>query len=193
MPIDQKLFFDEYREHFGPLTQQQVDGLEFLLSAIDGDQGWTNAAQVAYALATIKHECANTFHPIAEYGKGKGRSYGAPDPETGQTYYGRGFVQLTWKANYQKFSGILGIDLVNEPDRAMEPAVAYSILSTGMRQGLFTGKKLDDYFTVEADGFHNDWVNARRIINGLDKAQTIAGYAETFFSILQDANKPVAE
>jgi len=35
------------------------------------------------------------MQPIEEYGKGKGMKYGSPDPETGQTYYGRGFVQTT--------------------------------------------------------------------------------------------------
>ncbi|TOE35570.1 hypothetical protein CGJ43_25525, partial [Vibrio parahaemolyticus] len=57
---------------------------------------------LAYVLATTYHETGHTMKPIEEWGKGQGRPYGEPDPETGQTYYGRGYVQLTWLANYIK-------------------------------------------------------------------------------------------
>jgi hypothetical protein len=60
---------------------------------------------LAYVLATVYHETASTMEPIEEYGKGAGHSYGEPDPETGQVYDGRGYVQLTWKDNYQKAQG----------------------------------------------------------------------------------------
>ena len=131
-------------------------------------------------LATTFHETANTMQPIAEYGKGAGRSYGVLDPVTGQTYYGRGFVQLTWKANYTTFGNLLKIDLVNNPDLAMNITYATQILFVGMTQGLFTGKKLSEYFTSTLA----DWVNARRIINGLDCANLIAGYGNTFYSAI---------
>jgi hypothetical protein len=58
---------------------------------------------------------------------------------------------------------------------------AYKIMSLGMRQGSFTGVGLSKY--INADKC--DYVNARRIINGTDKAQTIAGYATKFESILR--------
>lgn len=53
--------------------------------------------------------------------------------------------------------------------------VAYRFMSVGMREGLFTGKKLGDYI----DAQHCDYENARRIINGIDQAELIAGYAQT--------------
>ncbi|WP_246725656.1 hypothetical protein [Beijerinckia sp. L45] len=84
-------------------------------------------------------------------------------------------MQLTWKANYEKFAAICLSDLVNKPDLALQLPMAVTIMFEGMERGLFTGKKLADYFHVGKA----DWINARRIINGTDKASTIAGRDET--------------
>lgn len=148
--------------------------LEMLLS----NPSVTDPCFIAYILATVRHETAFTFGPIEEYGQGRGYPYGEPDPSTGQTYYGRGYVQLTWKANYQRFSQALGIDLVGRPELALEPATSYRITSMGMREGMFTGKKLADF--TGPSGY--DYLNARRIINGMDKAEKIADYARKFYS-----------
>lgn len=137
---------------------------------------------LAYVLATTYHETAYTMQPIEEYGKGAGHSYGEPDPVTGQAYYGRGYVQLTWKDNYQKAQGEVvsfntwesDVPLVSNPDLALTPWVAAQVAINGMAEGWFTGKALSDYLTPTM----TDYVNARRIINGTDKAQTIAAYAE---------------
>ena len=137
---------------------------------------------LAYVLATTYHETAATMQPIAEYGKGAGHDYGQPDPETGQTYYGRGYVQLTWKSNYQKAQNSVvnftsmntDVPLVMQPDLAMTPWIAAQVAINGMAEGWFTGKSLGNYLTDT----QTDYVNARRIINGTDKAQTIAAYAE---------------
>lgn len=139
-----------------------------------------NVPQAAYVLATVKHETANTYKPIAEYGLGKGHNYGQPDPITKQAYYGRGYVQLTWKYNYAQFTRLLKIDLLNHPDLAMQPDIAFKILEYGMLNGSFTGKKLDDYINVSS----KDYVNARRIINGVDQAALIANYATSFEQLL---------
>lgn len=130
--------------------------------------------QLAYVLATVKHETAGTFKPIAEYGKGKGKKYGIPN--NGHVYYGRGFVQLTWSWNYAKFGKLLNIDLLNVPDAAMDTETAGKILYIGMIKGLFTGKKLDDYINDK----EVDYINARRIINGTDKDTLIASYASDY-------------
>jgi len=113
-----------------------------------------------------------------EYGKGKGKKYGTPDPVTGETYYGRGYVQLTWKDNYQKQDTKLELNgaLMADPDLALNPDIALSVILGGMVDGDFTGKKLSDYFTDQL----TDWVDARRIVNGTDRAQDIAGYAMAF-------------
>jgi len=62
---------------------------------------------------------------------------------------------------------------VYEPELALQADIAYRIMSHGMRKGSFTGKKLGDYITASGC----DYVNARKIINGLDQADRIAGYA----------------
>ena len=160
----------------GSITQAQVEGTNALLSAWEKyDRRW-----IAYALATAYHETDFTMEPIAEYGRGRGLAYGVPDPHTGQVYYGRGYVQLTWRHNYARADAeIPGFDLVNHPDNALKPEVAAVIMVRGMVEGWFTGLKLEDYFPL-----HNpkwaDWVNARRIVNGLDCAARIALYAQHF-------------
>jgi len=183
--INKQLFFDNYRQKFGVLNQNQVDNINVLIDAYDSDDSMERLSWFAYILATCYHECAATWHPIKEYGKGKGRSYGIPDIKTGQTYYGRGWVQLTWKYNYQKASDKLGIDFVNNPDLVMEINNATKICFMGMKEGWFTGKKLSNYFTDNI----TDWVNARKIINGTDKTNLIAGYAKKFYDCLQYINE----
>jgi len=187
-------FFAKYRDNFGSLSQRQVDGLNVLLPEMGSDTTIDDIRWFAYMMATAYHETAHTFQPIEEIGKGRGRPYGIPDPTTGQIYYGRGLVQLTWKRNYQKLSDLLGLDLVNHPELALQPGTAYKIMSLGMTRGLFTGKKLADYLNVEKA----DYVDARRIINGLDRAHLIAGYSEKFEkmlsgSLIQDAPPGGAE
>lgn len=137
---------------------------------------------LAYVLATTYHETAATERPIAEYGHGKGRPYGDPDPQTGQKYYGRGYVQLTWKDNYQRVQDVVinsdtmghDVPLVMQPDFAMKTVYAAQIAINGMANGWFPGKTLGDYLTANKA----DYVNPRRIINGTDKAETIAAYAQ---------------
>lgn len=137
--------------------------------------------RLAYGLATAYHETAYTMKPIEEYGKGAGRPYGEPDPTTGQVYYGRGLVQLTWLANYQKAQLAVinpttlqaDVPFVSKPELALDMFYAVQILISGMSEGWFTGKKFSDYLTDTK----TDYVGARYIINGQDKAQPIAAYA----------------
>ena len=158
----------------GNMTQGQVDGIGAILAAWpDG----TDVRWIAYALATAFHETARTMEPIEEYGKGHGRPYGVPSGPSGQVYYGRGLVQLTWLTNYARAEKeIPGSDLVARPERALEPRIAAEVMVRGMSEGWFTGKKLGDYL----HGGTTDWINARRIINGVDCAAQIAGYAVHF-------------
>jgi putative chitinase len=89
-------------------------------------------------------------------------------------------VQLTWERNYKTMTDLLGVDFVNHPDLALELDNATNIMFMGMIKGLFTGKSLANYFNQTTD----DWVNARKIINGLDKAQAIAMYGHNFYSAI---------
>jgi predicted chitinase len=90
---------------------------------------------------------------------------------------GRGYVQLTWKSNYEKFGDALHINLVGNPDLALNPTYAGQIIDLGMRKGMFTGVSLSHYI----NGSHQDFYNARRIINGTDKAQEFADRATKIY------------
>lgn len=137
-------------------------------------QGITNKDQVKYILATVQHETNDTFNPVRE-------AYWLSEDWRARNlryypYYGRGFIQITWKSNYIKFGKLLDIDLVNDPDLALDIDYAIFILVYGMKHGTFTGKKLEDYINDDTVNFNS----ARRIVNGTDKAEHIAGIAKNF-------------
>lgn len=160
------------------LSQGQVNGCNTLLS--EAEKEGTPLRFLAYILATAYHETACTMQPVREIGKGKGKPYGKP--VNGKTYYGRGYVQLTWLENYQRAAKELAVDLVRYPDDALEPDIAAAILFRGMTEGWFTGKKLSDYINLDK----TDYFNARRIVNGTDRADKIAGYAKAFETALRE-------
>lgn len=178
----------------GALVEAQVEGMIRIIAACD--MAGLSDAEAAYVLATVYHETGRRMQPVREHFKESDaaaresvaawcrkkhkRNYAAIDPETGQSYYGRGYVQLTHRENYARQAAKLGVDLVNNPDLALHPEVSALILVKGMRDGDFTGKKLADYIR---DG-EADWYNARRIVNGLDRASDIAGYARHFAAAL---------
>lgn len=175
-------FFTKFRATFGRLSQSQVDGINYLLANMEKDKRpaikdktvWMR--QIAYMFATTKHEVANTYKPITEYGNVNCRRY-----DGGCTYKGRGYVQLTHKYNYKKVSSVVGVDLVANPTKALQPDIAYTVMSYGMFYGVFTGKKLGSYIKSGK----TDYVNARRVVNGLDKASLLAGYAKSFQKIME--------
>ena len=126
----------------------------------------TDVKQLAYVLSTAIGE--SSLRPIKEYRCAPSQScYQLQNRYWPSGFYGRGYVQLTGQSNYDKFGKLLGIDLVKNPDLALKPDVAGKIICIGMKRGLFTGVGLDNYLGAGKD----DWTNARRIVNGLDKAQ----------------------
>jgi putative chitinase len=187
MHFDRKKYFDAVRKPIfgGGMTQGQVDGQEVLLSAREALEEAIDLRWFAYELATTFHETAATMQPIEEYGKGEGHEYGEPDPETGQCFYGRGFVQLTWADNYKRATENLQLtdddDLYWHADRALDPVIAGNVMFWGMREGWFTGRKLGDYFNAMKD----DPIGARQIINPDDKGSLIASYHASFLTALK--------
>lgn len=181
--INRTIFFDNVRSSLfnGSLTQKQVDGMNYMLDVFENEYNWPDIRWLAYAFATTYHETAYTMQPIKEYGS---QSYLQSKPY--YPYYGRGYVQLTWESNYSKMGTKIGVNLLgSNMDKALEPTIASEVLYSGMKDGDFTGKKLSDYFSSSV----NDPVNARRIINGTDKAQTIAGYHEKFLAAFNEAKE----
>lgn len=133
-------------------------------------------SQIAYVLATVEHETANTFKPVKEAFWNseewrKNNLWYYP-------YYGRGYVQLTHKSNYQKYSNILNIDLVSKPDKVMEPEISLFILVDGMAKGRFTGKQLGQF----VNGNRTDLLSSRLVVNGRDRAEHIANLARNWLS-----------
>ncbi len=165
----------------GPTIEQaEFDGCEAILAAMEG----ALLSHCAYALATAYHETARTMQPVREaywlseaWRKAHLRYW---------PWYGRGYVQLTWKENYARADKELGLNgtLLADPDRAMEPAIAAQIMRRGMDEGWFAGDKIGRHTLArhcpERLATIDEFTTARRIINGTDKAQSIAVYAEKF-------------
>lgn len=159
---------------FGKLKQIQIDSFNLFFDEWDGK----DKRHLAYILATVWHETAKTMLPIEEYGKGKGKAYSKL--ENGISYYGRGYVQVTWLVNYQALTRAnkKGWDFVKYPELLLQNEPSIWATFYGMRVGLFTSKKLNDYFSDEK----YDPINARRIINGLDYTAVINGYYNKFYN-----------
>lgn len=180
--MHRKLFFDKIERSLfsSGLTPSQMDGLVSILEYWEANYADKDLRWLAYILGTVHHETGRMFQPIEEIDKGGSRLYAAVQPDTHCAYYGRGFVQLTWRKNYDLAGNKLGIDLEHNPELACELAPAAAILVRGMVEGWFTGANLEQFFNEE----RCDWINARRIVNGLDRAALVAGYAKNYFEAL---------
>lgn len=146
--------------------------------------------QTAYVLSTAYHETGafkymrEIWGPTAAQKRYEGRAdLGNTVKGDGKRFMGRGFVQITGRRNYTDWGRRLVLDLLNEPQLAEKPEVAAKIIVVGMKLGTFTGRKLADYITLKKSDFRG----ARRIVNGTDRADLIAGYAKRFDTLLLEA------
>jgi hypothetical protein len=179
---DGAAFFKSVRDAFGALTQAQVDGFQVLLQEF-GVARWP-LSWCAYGLATSWHETAARMEPVKEafwlsedWRKTNLRYY---------PWYGRGFCQLTWEANYKRADDELGLGgaLIANPDKALDPVIAARIITVGMERGWFTKHKLADHLPMTGQAGFDAYSEARRIINGTDKASVIAKEAQQFEAAL---------
>jgi putative chitinase len=173
--MNEKYFYDRIRRAVfgGRLTAGQVEGVSKILAF--RDQMWPGMSddELAYVLATTVHETAHTMQPITERGSQK---YLRSKPYW--PWIGRGLVQITWERNYKLFR-------IDNPDDALKWPVALDVMFRGMVKGMFTGKKLADYIVP---GRKPNYIGARRIINGTDRAKLVAGYAFSFQDAFKQAN-----
>jgi putative chitinase len=188
MIFNRKVLFDGLRSALVPNTgfnALQVTSIGVIVDEFErrklADVRW-----LAYILETVWHEAR--FMSVREIGRGKGKPYGVPHKLTGKVYYGRGFPQITWYANYLKFQTSLNLPLTTDPDMALIVPVSVAILFEGMTTGVtakdsFTKYQLHDFFNDKKD----DPVGARRIINGTDKALMIAKGHYKILAVLKDA------
>ncbi len=197
-----KEFFDSVRRSVfgGRMDKGQVEGCEAILAA----SARLPIAHRAYLLATAYHETAGSMMPIKEtvmphhknrnpsdaevirrldraWAKGAMPQVKVPYWRDG--WFGRGYVQLTWRNNYLRAGRELGLDLVGNPGLAMVPEHAAAILVRGCSEGWFTGRKLAEC---------RDYVDMRRVVNGTDRAADIAAHARKFEAALRalSAAKP---
>lgn len=198
LTFDRQKLMAGYISRFGPLTGALIDSFTFLFGKIHQDERFsdteTDRRKLAYCLATFKWETAHTMRPIDEHGGDAyfnkrynpnttaGKMVGNTKSGDGALFHGRGYVQLTGRANYTKAKKLTGVDLIADPDKAKDPDLAYNIAIQGMMDGWFTGRKLSHYFAGESA----DYINARKIINGLDQASKIANIAREFSEILRE-------
>lgn len=181
--MNRTVFFNFVRKapFGGTISQNQVDGLTFLLDYKEHSYPDLSNEELAYVLATVFHETASTMQPIKELGSTaylKAKKY--------YPYYGRGYVQITWDYNYEKFG------IKDNPDQALIPETAAFILFDGMVNAKFTKYKLSDFFGAGKA----DPEGARKIVNGTDKAKLIAGYYKNFLDSLTAATEstlPITE
>jgi putative chitinase len=188
--FSESFFFNRMRAGLlGPtLSAAEVKGCTAILEACQG----MPVSWAAYCFATAYHETAFTMQPVKEFGGPRyytrmydvtgdrprlARANGNTAPGEGVKYCGRGYVQLTWKANYARAGASLGYDLVGSPDLAMRPDIAALVMRDGMKGAWFTGLGLSDMLPGQGLASLAQFKEARRIINGRDKATVIAGYA----------------
>ncbi|HEV7269815.1 peptidoglycan-binding protein [Pseudoxanthomonas sp.] len=149
----------------------------------------TDERQIAYVLATAQHESQNFTSLEENHGRKQAAKIGYRGGErdgyaSGEEYFGRGYAHLTHWGNYRDLGQALGRgdELAREPALAASPELASRILVVGMRDGLFTGRGLDDYI----EGQRVDYLNARRIVNGTDQAANIAALARDWEPAISD-------
>ncbi|WP_353183584.1 glycoside hydrolase family 19 protein [Parapedobacter lycopersici] len=176
----------------GSLSDSKVEGM-CKVADMFRLYGPANSNFLAYILATAFHESGGTMAPVREgfaktdaeairivtslyNAKRIRKNYALPDPATGKSYFGRGLVQLTWKDNYKRIGNLLGIDLLNNPDLALDPEISAIILVRGMLEGWFTGRKLKGCVILGELSYKK----ARSVVNGSDQADKIAQYAYSF-------------
>lgn len=181
-------FYDSVRPHIN-LTTANVAGFDKVLKY--GEERNTQINDLAYYLATAWWETAQTMQPVKEaywkseeWRKKNLRYY---------PWYGRGLVQTTWEDNYRKIAKAMGLDentFIKNPDLLLEWKYALPAMFVGMSTGLYTGKKLSDYIDNIDESDTEDlreYKNARRVVNGTDKNETIARLALVFENGLKAA------
>ena len=209
--IDRGLFLSRIKDPVlrGSVGAGQAQGFNYLMDGWDASYRDKPLPWLAYILATTLWESGRTMQPVHEDGSAsyffkmydpmgsnpkRAAGLGNTSPGDGVRFHGRGYVQITGRDNYWRMGNLFRADLVNNPDRALEPEIARKILFVGMTNGLFRKNKLSDYFS----DLRQDWSGAREIVNGaqIDKAtgrpvaDLIGDNARKIYEALKSSRRP---
>lgn len=215
--VDKAIFYRTIRDIYDVYDRSgpHYAGTDAILDYWNEDQNLPDDRWLAYILATAYHETAFRMAPVREtlasdddtairrledfYERrgSTGPVYWRPVEETGKAYFGRGYVQLTWDWNYKRADK--RFDIPNEtsnddsyywnPTLALEPSSSIRITYDGMIYGWYTGHCLLRHIEPNRRA---DYGQARRIINGLDKASKIAEHAAHFMEAIDAARVDIA-
>lgn len=172
------LYLNSFTKSFGRPNQAQSESIAQIITSFM-EYGDRDFRKLTYIIATAWHE--SKLQLIKEKRANVGSDlYNKQEAYWNTGYFGRGFVQLTHRENYEKLGDEIGIDLVNNPDLALDRRYAADIIVIGMMKGIFTGRSLGDYINnVE------DYYNARRVVNGLDRSELISGYTASIIKNME--------
>lgn len=206
--IDKAKFYEKISTTYSVFEKrgQHYDGTDAIIDQWNSDRRLKDNRWLAYVLATAYHETAHRMYPVREHlaesddeavaifkknARYANTSYWHKNHTTGERYYGRGYVQLTWDYNYQRADKWFGIDQKKKKnsfywnaDNALTPSKSVDITFEGMIYGWFTSQCLLRYFPYNERA---QWRDARRIINGLDRADDIAVIAQNFLIAIDAA------
>lgn len=168
--------------------KHEKEAVEYLFNTFISER-YSDLRLLAYALATVRIECGSNMVPVREGFKATdaqarahvnryGRAYAKAYPIAGggdAVYYGRGYVQLTWRKNY------LQEGIEDNPDKALEPEWAAQLLFKGLLDGRWNGQGHGLMYYLD----RNDTYNARRTVNVTNKADIVADWYKDFLETLE--------
>jgi len=181
--------FDKFKEKGG--TTKFPDSLKQVLSYIQKDDNFNDIREVAWLLGTAKVEsdyslqrwesdylcgkwgipygdkpCSKALSYFKSTKGSKKNYYNLGTDKKGLPYFGRGLIQLTGKSNYQKYGDLIGVDLVNNADKAIDPKNSYKIASAyfNKNKGKYYGNR-----TINQMVMDGDFQKARKAVKGSTK------------------------
>lgn len=186
------------------LSTAQVEGCEAILAGFEAAR-WP-LSWAAYGFATVFHETGQRMQPIIETTGPRDRepvsvdraiarleaawaakrlrwvktAYWRKDKD-GLSWLGRGLPQTTHRTNYAWAERVTGVPFTRNPELMLEMRYSLPVMIQAMQEGAYTRHRNADYLNRQPP----DYRGARRIINGMDKADMIAGYARRFEEALR--------
>lgn len=169
--------FNDFKEKGG--TTNFPDSLKKVLTYMQNDKNLSTINEVAWLLATAKVEsdyslqrwesdylCGKAGVPYKnqpcdralryyQSTDGKKNYFDLGTDKNGMAYFGRGLIQLTGKKNYDRYGEKIGVDLIDDGDKAMIPKNSYKIASE-----YFKDRKVFQYANEE------DFPMARKSVKG---------------------------